>query len=306
MKKILVVYNPRSSNYQAVADEVLTQARNLKGYLVGKYEVKQKSVIENAEILAKLVGDGDLVVAAGGDGTATMVVNGVLMSGKDATLAVLGYGNFNDMAKTLGTKGVGLDGVVEGFEKDKVKEVYPLEVKVDEKLWRYVPCYVTMGLFAESTAVFDDKKVREKLMKKRPNKIFSWVTLAKWYFKNHRRKDFLPEFSLNGQLMPGGTTDYVGMNASRMAGVMKGKDWLFRAEVFASATAELGKFGNLVSLMTKSILRQTPVVETEGDVLEFLEPGSVELHSEGEYERMENVKKIEVRKAGKCLKVVKL
>lgn len=306
MKKVLVVYNPKSSNYRIVADEVLAQTRGLKGYLVGKYEVKPKSVNENAKVLAELINDGDLVVSAGGDGTATMVVNSILMSGKKATLAVLGYGNFNDMSKTLGTRGADLARVMAGFEAGKVKEMYPLEVKVNGKLWRYVPCYITMGLFAESTRVFDEKKVREKLMKKRPSKIYSWTVLAKWYFKNHRRKDFLPEFTMNGEKMSTKVTDYVAMNAPTMAGVMKGKAWLFKKRKFASATAKLGSFGNLVTLMARSILKQTPVYETNGDVLEFLEPGSVELHSEGEYERVKNVQKVEIRKAEKCLTVVKL
>lgn len=307
MKKLVIVYNPKSSNYQMVKSGVLVPVRKLNGYLVGKYEVKPKSVRENAEILARLLSDGDLVVVAGGDGTATMVVNAVIESGKQATLAVLGYGNFNDMARTMNTCRASLAEVVEGYENGKIATIYPLEVKTDGELWRYAPCYVTMGLFAESTRVFNEEKVRGKLTKKRlSRRVFSWMTLAKWYFKNRRGKDFLPEFLLNGKRVPAKTTDYVAMNARRMAGVMRGRDWLLQKEVFASATAKLGSFGNLMSLMVRSVLMQTPVKETRADVVEFLQPASVELHSEGEYERVEGVQKVEIRKAEKCLTIVKL
>ena len=56
--------------------------------------------------------------------------------------------------------------------------------------------------------------------------------------------------------------------------------------------------------MTKSILMRTPGGKTSEDVLEFVEPATVELQAEGEYRVFEGVKKIEIRKATKCLKVV--
>ncbi len=201
LKKLIVVYNPRSSKHAAVAKEVLAPARKLSGWLVGKYEVKAMRLHENADELAKILSDGDLVVAAGGDGTASMAVNGVMRSGKDVALGVLGYGNFNDFARMLKSKRAveyggeyvgGVTEIVERYEAGKTKEIYPLEVKVDGKHWRYAPCYVSLGLFAESTAVFDEPKVREKLKTGKKHLFFSIFTLAKWYFRN-RKREFLPE-----------------------------------------------------------------------------------------------------------------
>lgn len=201
LKKLIVVYNPRSSKHAAVAKEVLAPARKLSGWLVGKYEVKAMRLHENADELAKILSDGDLVVAAGGDGTASMAVNGVMRSGKDVALGVLGYGNFNDFARMLKSKRAveyggeyvgGVTEIVERYEAGKTKEIYPLEVKVDGKHWRYAPCYVSLGLFAESTAVFDEPKVREKLKTGKKHLVFSIFTLARWYFRN-RKREFLPE-----------------------------------------------------------------------------------------------------------------
>lgn len=206
LKKLIVVYNPRSSQHMAVKREVLTPARKLKGWLVGKYEVQTLKLHESADDFAKILHDGDLVVVAGGDGTAAMVANGILRSKKDVTMGVLGYGNFNDFARTLKSKRAvdyggeyigGVTEIVERYEAGKAKEIYPLEVKVDGKHWRYVLCYLSVGMMAASTLVFDEPKVRGKLQKKQRILGYSLWTLMKWYFKN-RRQEFLPGGTMSG------------------------------------------------------------------------------------------------------------
>lgn len=164
------------------------------------------------------------------------------------TLGALGYGNFNDMARMLGAKRAveysdgyvgGVSEIVQKFTDGKVREIYPLEVKVDGEHWRYVPCYVTLGLFAESVAVFDDEKVRGKLRTGKKGLVFSVWNLAKWYFKN-RKREFLPKGELErhgvSQIVPevlqDGATDYMAINGSSMARVMRGGKSYRKKEVF--------------------------------------------------------------------------
>ena len=104
MKRILLIYNPRSSQYSDVQKDVLSKIPTLKGYIVGKYEIAPTNVDDNITKLAKILKDDDLVISAGGDATGVIASNAILKSGKDATLAVLPYGNFNDLSRTLGTK----------------------------------------------------------------------------------------------------------------------------------------------------------------------------------------------------------
>ena len=104
MKRLLVVYNPYSSRFKDVECEVLSRVRDLKGYMVGKYEIAKIGVDENVKQIAKIIRDGDLVLSVGGDATAVVAANGIITSGKDATLSVLPYGNFNDLARTLKTR----------------------------------------------------------------------------------------------------------------------------------------------------------------------------------------------------------
>ena len=273
--------------------------RNLNGYMIGKYEIQRIGVDKNVEQFAKLVEDGDLVLSVGGDATGVIAANGVLKSGKDATLAVLPYGNFNDLARTLGTKK--LEDVLGG----KTRKMWPLEILVDGKHYRYATCYATIGMTAEAVELFDDSKVRKGLQKGHKSSWRSYILLTKWYFKNRRKKTFIPEFKINGELQHKKTSDYAAVSGSSMCRVMKGGKDFLKPDVFRSYADRLAtNFWRLTKLMTKSILSRVPGKETKGDILEFIEPSTVSLQAEGEYKTFENIKIIEVRKPKKCLKVI--
>ena len=301
MKRLLVVYNPRSSRYAEVKDEVLNKVQGLSGYMVGKYEVEKTSIDQNAEKLAKLLRDGDMVLAAGGDATGVIAANGILASGKDVELAVLPYGNFNDLARTLKTET--FDDIFGG--KARVDKLYPLEIVVDGEFFRYATCYVTMGMTAEAVKLYDQPRMRKILRKSSGRSLGSYTNLAKWYFKNIRKKNYLPEFKLNGVLQHKKTSDYAAVNGRSMARVMKGGEDFLKPKVFRSETDRLTSFWRLFKLMWKSIWTRVPGSDTTGDELEFVEPGRVEIQAEGESRVFEEVKKIEIRKNGKCLKVIR-
>lgn len=298
MKRLLVVYNLKSSRFKDVEREVLVNLRNLNGYMIGKYEIQRIGVDKNVEQFAKLVEDGDLVLSVGGDATGLIAANGVLKSGKDATLAVLPYGNFNDLARTLGTKK--LEDVLGG----KTRKMWPLEILVDGKHYRYATCYTTIGMTAEAVELFDDSKVRKGLQKGHKSSWRSYILLMKWYFKNRHKKVFLPEFKLNGVPMHKKTSDYAAVNGRRMCRVMKGNDSFLSAKKFRHMTGKLVNLWNLTVLMTRSILRKVPGRDTTGDVLEFVKPSTVEVQAEGEYQVFTNISKIEIKKSEKPLKVI--
>ena len=300
MKRLFVVYNPSSSRAEDVKAEVLERLHDLEGYMVGKYEVEKTDVDANAARLAKLLKNGDTVLAAGGDATAVIAVNAILQSGKEATLAVLPYGNFNDLARTLGMRK--FDEVFS--EKIRTRKLYPLEIWVDGKFIRYATCYVTMGMTAEAVKLYDEAKMRKVLKKSIGRYVGSYTHLMSWYFKHRHKKNFLPGFKLNGVEQDRRTSDYAAVNGKSMARVMKGgEDWM-SAKQFRSETDRLTSFWRLFKLMVKSILVRIPGSETKGDVLEFTEPGRVEIQAEGEYLVFENMKKIEIRKADKWVKVI--
>ena len=300
MNRLFIVYNPRSSRFSDVKKEVLDHQKDFKGYLVGKYEVEKTDVDRNAVKFSKLLKDGDFVISAGGDATGVIAVNAILKSEKDVTLAVLPYGNFNDLSHTLNTK------TLDDIKKNTSKKYYPLEIYVDDKFFRYATCYTTIGMMAEAVHLYDSPKMRKTLKTAGGRKIGSYTNLASWYFKNRHKKIFLPDFKLNGELQPKKTSDYAAINGKFMARVMKGREDYKNSKIFRSETDRLTNFWRLIKLMSKSILFHIPGSETKGDILEFIEPATVELQAEGEYKTLENIKKIEIRKSKKCLKVISI
>lgn len=298
MKRIFVVYNPNSSRFHEVKKDVLSRLTELKGYIIGKYEVESTDVDQNATKLAKLLKNGDLVISAGGDATGVISSNAILNSGKDVTLAVLPYGNFNDFSHTLGTKT--FDDIFTGTKE----KYYPLEIYVDGKFFRYATCYVTVGMMAEAVKLYDTPKLRRKLKTNFGRKISSYTELSAWYFKNRRKKIFLPDFKLNGELQPKKTSDYAAVNGKYMARIMKGGEDYKNPKTFRSKTDRLIKLCCLFRVMFKSIFFRVPGSDTKGDTLEFIAPATVELQAEGEYRVFKDIKKIEVRKGNKCLKTI--
>ena len=302
MQRLFLVYNPRSSRYVDVEKEVISRLRHLGGYTIGKYKVKPTNLDDNISAFAKLLKDGDFVLSAGGDATGIITANGILKSGKDATLAVLPYGNFNDLARTLGT--MKFDDVFDEGKHSGTRKLYPLEIYIDGKFYRYATCYVTIGMTAEACELFDEPKFRKQMQKGHKSSWRSYLALVKWYFKNRHKREFIPEFKLNGKLQHRKTSDYAAVSGRSMCRVMKGGNDYLDPHKFRSMTDRLTNFWRLFKLMVAAILVRTPGTETTGDILEFTKPATVELQAEGEYQVFKNIKTIEIKKGTKCLKVI--
>ena len=305
-QRLVLVYNPRSSGFKQVEDEVIAPLRQQKNLTLLKFTVQPTNVDDNAAHLARILRAGDLVLAAGGDGTATIALNGVVQAEPPIYLAVLGYGNFNDFARTLGRYDFAY--VAKHFfqadarAKTPTRPLYPLEIRVNGQHWRYAASYLTVGLFAESTQVFDQPAVRKFLQKHGKNLFFSVWALARWYFQN-RKREFIPAGKLNGRPLKPGTTDLLMVSSKSVAKVMRGGRAYLDPQNFWLSTARLGSFWRLVWFMLRSILHRLPGQATNVAQLEFAQPVSLELQAEGEYQKFTEVRKIEVRKvsAVECL-----
>ncbi len=325
MQRIIIVYNPRSSKHAAIRDEVITPASKFKGCLLGKFEVKHVDLNENATNLSKILLNGDLVVAAGGDGTGSVALNGAIESGKDVTLAILGFGNFNDFSRTLGYYNI--TDIITDFIKSTssktanshIQSLHPLEAIVDGKHYRYSACYFTIGMFAESTEVFDQKKTRGTLKSGRKSIFYSIKELTKWYFKN-KHHHFLPsEIHLNNvPLNHHNTTDsgrknrikgtrisdVLFVNGKTVAKMMKGGKYWQSPKTFLVSTGRLTNLCHLLSFMAKSIFRRIPgKCTTESITITFPTKEEIEIQGEGEYRRL-TLSELLIKKSDKSIKVL--
>lgn len=301
MQRLFIIYNPNSSQYIHVKKDILENISDFKGYTVGKIAIEKSSFEDNVLRISKILKDGDIAISVGGDATAAITVNAIIKSGKDVRLGVLPYGNFNDLARTLKTNNI--KAILSS--ESSVKKFYPLEILVDGRHFRYATCYVTIGMTAEAVELFDNKEIRKDLKKGRKSSWRSYIYLAKWYFRNRHKKLFIPEFKLNGVLQHKKTSDYAAVNGSSMCRVMKGDNDYLMPKTFRSETDRLTNFWRLFKLMVASIIYRVPGSDTKGDILEFLQPATVELQAEGEYKVFKNIKKIEIKKTDKYLKVFK-
>lgn len=286
-ERVILVLNPRSSKAKLVEKEVVEPMRKNAKIMLGRYEVQRTSVDENAERLAKILQDGDVVMVAGGDGTAAVAFNGAMLSGKKLKYWALPYGNFNDTAR-------GLKFAEHG------QKIYPMEVLVNGEHFRYAINYLTVGLLAESTEIFDGQKLRKKLQKGGRSLIYSLRKLFVWYVKN-RKKKFLPEFTLNGEKKQ--ASDYLAVNGRTVARLMKGGDWYLQREKFWSGTAKLNQWWRILLFMLKSMIKRVPGIESNEDVLRFELPATIEVQAEGEYRKLTGVKELRVRKIASEIKV---
>ena len=160
------------------------------------------------------------------------------------------------------------------------------------------------GMMAESVKIYDQPKMRKKLKKSFGRKISSYIDLAGWYFKYRHKKQFLPDFKLNGKLQPKNTSDYAAINGHFLARVLKSTPYYQNPHIFLHETDRLTNFWRLAKLITKSIFFRIANTETTYDKVEFLEPATIEIQAEGEYQVFKDIKKIEIKKGDKFIKVI--
>lgn len=316
-QRIIIAYNPRSSKHARIREEVIEPLLKKSGYIVGKFEVKSAPVDENIRELTKVLADGDLLIVAGGDGTATVGINAAMRAKADITLGVLGYGNFNDFARMVKTRD--LNQILEDFSKGSVKMLYPLEARLDGKIWRYAACYFTIGMFAESTEVFDAPKTRKNLKKGKKCLIYSVMQLAKWYFGNKKteflakdiRMDEVPmnrmKVGRSGRMKEikgKHVSDVLFVNGETVARIMKGGKYWQESQGFFVSFGRLKGFFRLCKFMLKSMIFKMPGHVAEGEVkIDFAAPSEFEIQAEGEYAKVK-AKELIVRKMARGVKVV--
>lgn len=317
MQRIIIAYNPRSSKHARIREEVIEPLQKKSGYVIGKFEVKSVPVDENAKELAKILVDDDLLIVAGGDGTATVGINAAMQADAEITLGVLGYGNFNDFARMVNSRN--LEQILDSFKQKKVKTLYPLEAIIDGKAWRYAACYFTIGMFAESTEVFDVPKTRKSLKKGRKCLMYSVVQLAKWYFRNRKTEFLAKDIRMNNvpmnrmkvgrsgrmkEIKGKHVSDVLFVNGKTVAKIMKGgKYWQDKQDYYVSY-GRLKGFFRLCSFMMRSIFSRMPGHVVTGETkIDFSAASEFEIQAEGEYTKLEASELI-VRKSAKGVKVV--
>lgn len=282
--RVILVCNCKSTGHKRIEKEVVKPLREFilrqKGMTFLRFDVESPTLEENAEKLSKLIMSGDVILTAGGDGTAGIGVNGIMQSGKDAKFYVIPYGNFNDIIQIL--------------RPNSGKKVYPIEALIDGKHFRYALAYFTVGMMAESTKIFDDEKVRRKLRKSKFNLIFSLKTLLMWFFVN-RKKDYI---TIDGQKY----SDILVVNGKNVARLMKGGEY-YLGETFLYTEQRLNNFFAMVFFMLQAMFSGIPGKKLKNKRIRFEEKQRIFIQSEGEYKDLV-VQEISFSKSDKSIEIL--
>lgn len=101
MKKLLFVYNPRSGKGLIRAHlSAILETFSAAGYDLTVYPTKEP--MDGCNLVRERVGEFDLIVCSGGDGTLDEVVTGIMRSGLKRTVGYIPAGSTNDFASSVG------------------------------------------------------------------------------------------------------------------------------------------------------------------------------------------------------------
>lgn len=154
MKQALVVINRKSGKFKRRGIEAaLIRQLNGAGYEV---MIKPTPAGGAEEIISKYAAGKELIVAVGGDGTVSEVIDAVLKEGLDIPIAVIPTGTVNDLARV---HGIPLDA-----EKAirKLPESAPVPIDIISLNDRHASYLIALGVFMTAFAEVD-ARIKNKI-----------------------------------------------------------------------------------------------------------------------------------------------
>ena len=297
-KNLILVINPRSSGFELIREKILPfldKSHFEKGSFK-TFEIQPTSPMENAEELARGLKNGDIILVAGGDGTAHIAANAAAISGrKKLKIKFTGFGNFNDYAHS--------------FSKNSGKAA--IELKINGKFFRYAPLYATIGLTAEMAEIFEGRRIR-KVLKKVHNRnirlIFSLLAATRFYFKNCRKHILkISEISTDKKEFskkPNRVTDIVFMNGPRMARIMRSSINKKDSENFGFGVLDSARLFRNSPFLIKGAFGKIPLKRAKSAKIIFQKPQNITIQVEGEVCKIKKVETIEAKLSDKKIEIL--
>lgn len=160
--KVLVVINPMASNGKALSD-YKEKIQSLLKKELGDYDEKFTKAPGDAIEIARQARGYGKIVSVGGDGTLNEVVNGVMLSGADIPVGMIGVGTGNDFSKTFGIPN-NYEVMVKKIAGDNVFLSDVLEVEYrnfeGKQQKRYAINVIGAGFDADVTARMNKSKIK--------------------------------------------------------------------------------------------------------------------------------------------------
>ena len=301
--RLVLVVNRRSSGYALVDKKIIRyiDGLNLSEKQRQTYEIEPTNPLDNAKKMAKILQNNDIVLVAGGDGTAHIATNAIIISGKTGIkIKYTGFGNFNDYAHSFSRNHY--KACIRALDEQQSKySVKPLELSINGEFYRYIPLYATVGLTAEMAEIFEHPRIRGAL-KKTPGRnsrlALSLLAATRFYFNHRKEEDIhVEKIKINGESVRVNPkiTDLVFMNGPRMARIMRSQANKKAPEKFGFAALDSGKIIKNLPFLVKGLFGFIPL-KTAHEVEIILEkPQNLQIQIEGESTKLKNIKNISIR-----------
>ena len=79
MPRLILIYNPNSSNYRRVKKDILDNRKKIfAGYHLDEYTIKKIGFENNVKNLTQILRDQDTCLSLGGDATAAITANAIM------------------------------------------------------------------------------------------------------------------------------------------------------------------------------------------------------------------------------------
>lgn len=301
-KRLVIVHNGHSTGADRIQHDVFNQL-DLERIPYEVFSTPSPIANENIEAIVEHLKDGDRIISAAGDGTASQLANATLLSQRrDVELGFLPYGNFNDIARTHLEK----HGSVLDLLEATTVDVTPLSVVLNGEHWRYAPAYLTIGWTALAAAQFSASESRAAIKRSASGLRLghSLVQLAGNYFEN--RHNFIPSHHTSSSpLVRTAVTDLLFINNPRVGSIVRSAEAFYDSDEFGFAAVDVSSMWRNIPFGLKAITGHTPTERFDDLEVTFEQPVSLPVQSEGEYSLVRNVEQLRVHKGlGQVLKVL--
>lgn len=170
IKRIVVIFSPsstRASDYSRLRPKIIDEA-GYRGWGFDEIRLSGVPYFEARQLIKRQLKNGDLTLAAGGDGTAQVSFDACYMSKKDVIFATVPLGNGNDLSRAINKS----RRTIRSILQQSVVDFYPLNMVVDGKKEISLATYATFG----ATTVLVDYLNKESARRRR--KVFKNLSPA--------------------------------------------------------------------------------------------------------------------------------
>lgn len=295
-ERLVIIHNPNSTRARRVGREVFDVLDSAEVEYT-PLATKSPGAEDNIDDMREFIRDGDRIVVAAGDGTSMQAVNAVVREGhKESVLGFLPFGNFRDLASVHPLKTADLVPSV-GDSPLSIETLHPLTLDVNGKYRRDIPSYFTMGWTALAASEFGNQKSREKI-KSAPESIKLLSSL--WQLGGNylaHRGEFLPPFHTSrSALVQEAVSDVMAVNSPRVGRIVRFPLPFGAMDEFGFRQINVFSLQEAIPFGLKALASRADTELMKDIDIVFESPSDVPIQTEGEFEFLEDVSSLSIRK----------